>query len=198
MPSPGYQEGSELLWWWKVAQHIDEAQLALVNAMVHNLDDPRPMHALQDRLREGQTILLEIFRMKGLLPAAPSGKVEGRMPAMPMPMPMPMPGMPGMPVMPAMPAMPAMPGMPGMPMAFAPAPSSIGGAGGEVVPAAPTADVEQSLPFAAETSIPQSAAASEPEQPVAAPSPEVLPPAASASETNAVAPPASGDGGAGG
>lgn len=76
MPQRGYQEGSEILWWWKVAQHLDEAQRSLVNAMVHNLDDQTVVFALQDKLREGQALLLGIFGMKGLLPAAVNGKVE--------------------------------------------------------------------------------------------------------------------------
>jgi hypothetical protein len=81
------------MWWWKVALHLDEAQLALSNAMAHNLDDQRPVFALQDRLREGQAILLEIFRMKGLLPVAPVPMPGMPMPGMPMPG-MPMPGVP--------------------------------------------------------------------------------------------------------
>ena len=95
MTQPGYQAGSEPMWWWKVALHLDEAQLALANAMAHNLDDQRPVFAIQDRLREGQAILLEIFRMKGLLPGAPNGTA-----AVPMP-PMSMPPMPPMPFVPA-------------------------------------------------------------------------------------------------
>src|SRR4029079_18374619 len=63
-------------WWWKVAQHLDDAQLALVNAMVHNVDDPRSVHALRDRLREGQAILLEIFHSKGLIPGTSHGGPE--------------------------------------------------------------------------------------------------------------------------
>ena len=83
---PGYQEGSESMWWWKVAQHLDETQLALSNAMAHNVDDPRPVQALYGRLREGQAILLEIFRMKGLLPAAPpNGRAEMPGPGIPVP-----------------------------------------------------------------------------------------------------------------
>lgn len=74
MAPVGYQEGSEKMWWWKVAMHIDEAQQALANAMAHNLDDQKPVFALQDRLREGQAILLDIFRSKGLLPVAPNGQ----------------------------------------------------------------------------------------------------------------------------
>ena len=95
MTQPGYQPGSEPMWWWKVALHLDEAQLALANAMAHNLDDQRPVFAIQDRLREGQAILLEIFRMKGLLPGATNGTA-----AVPM---SPMPGAP-MPPMPFVPA----------------------------------------------------------------------------------------------
>jgi len=75
MAPVGYQEGSEKLWWWKVAMHLDEAQQALANAMAHNLDDQKPVLALQDRLREGQAILLDIFRGKDLLPATPNGSV---------------------------------------------------------------------------------------------------------------------------
>ena len=89
MTQPGYQEGSEPMWWWKVARHLDEAQLALTNAMAHNLDDPRPVLALHDRLREGQAILLEIFRMKGLLPGATNGTAAVPVAEMPMP---PVPG----------------------------------------------------------------------------------------------------------
>ncbi len=65
MSLQGYQER---LWWWKVAKHLDDAQLALVNALALNADDPAPVHALQNKLREGQSILLAIFRWKGLLP----------------------------------------------------------------------------------------------------------------------------------
>lgn len=93
MTQPEYQAGSEPMWWWKVAMHLDEAQLALTNAMAHNVDDPRPIHALHDRLREGQAILLEIFRSKSLLPGSTNGTPEAPRPQMP-----PMPGMPGMPM----------------------------------------------------------------------------------------------------
>ena len=89
MTQPGYQAGSEPMWWWKVALHLDEAQLALTNAMAHNLDDPRPVHALIARLTEGQAILLEIFRAKGLLPGSTNGTHEAPMPPMPgVPVPM--------------------------------------------------------------------------------------------------------------
>jgi hypothetical protein len=66
------------MWWWKVALHLDEAQIALANAMAHNLADQRPIFALQDKLREGQAILLEIFRAKGLLPGQTNGQVTGQ------------------------------------------------------------------------------------------------------------------------
>ena len=101
MSQPGYQEGSEPMWWWKVALHLDEAQIALANATAHNLDDPRLPHALYDRLRDGQAILLEIFRAKGLLPGSTNGKIEAPMPEMPVPA-APMPGWP-MPVVPVSP-----------------------------------------------------------------------------------------------
>lgn len=68
--------GNERMAWWKVAMHLDEAQHALSNAMAHNVDDPQLMHTLYSRLREGQAILLEIFRAKDLLPAAPNGTIE--------------------------------------------------------------------------------------------------------------------------
>jgi hypothetical protein len=86
MTSPGYQEGGEQMRWWKVAQRLDEAQLALANAMAHNVDDPAHAHALYDRLREGQTILLDIFRAKGLLPESvhvPPAAPTITMPAVP-------------------------------------------------------------------------------------------------------------------
>lgn len=73
MTQAGYQEGSERHWWWKVAQHVDEAQLALANAAAHNTGDPGPVILLQDRMREAQAILLHIFREKGLVPAATNG-----------------------------------------------------------------------------------------------------------------------------
>lgn len=85
MMQPGYQQGSEPMWWWKVALHLDEAQLALANAMSHNLDDPRPIHVLHDRLCEGQATLLEIFRAKGLLPGLTNGMAEAPMSGVPMP-----------------------------------------------------------------------------------------------------------------
>jgi hypothetical protein len=59
---------SERLWWWKIAQHLDEAQLSLINAVALNTDDPAPLIALQDRMREAQTVLFYIFRAKGLMP----------------------------------------------------------------------------------------------------------------------------------
>lgn len=80
---PGYNSGSEPMWWWKVALHLDEAQLALANAMTHNVDNPGPMQALYERLRDGQAILLEIFRAKGLLPGSTNGVAEGPAPGMP-------------------------------------------------------------------------------------------------------------------
>lgn len=73
MTQAGYQEGSERHWWWKVAQRLDEAQLALANAAAHNTGDPGPVIVLQDRMREAQAILLHIFREKGLVPAATNG-----------------------------------------------------------------------------------------------------------------------------
>ena len=82
MTQPGYKAEDEPMYWWKVALHLDEAQLALTNAMAHNVDDPRPIHALHDRLREGQAILLEIFRAKGLLPGSTNGTHEAPMPPM--------------------------------------------------------------------------------------------------------------------
>lgn len=68
MPSP-MAPGGEAMLWWKVAMHLDEAQLSLTNALAVNVDDPRMIQLLHDTLRDGQAILLEIFRAKGLLPA---------------------------------------------------------------------------------------------------------------------------------
>lgn len=74
---PGYQEGSEPRWWWKVAMHLDEAQLSLVNAIAHNVDDSTAALAVHDLLREAQTVLLTIFAAKGLLPGVvPMSPVE--------------------------------------------------------------------------------------------------------------------------
>lgn len=74
MESPGYQqEGGEARWWWEVARHLDSAQIALINAMAHNLDDQTAVFALQDKLCEGQRLLFEIFRAKDLMP-----KMSGR------------------------------------------------------------------------------------------------------------------------
>lgn len=70
---PGYQPGSEPVYWWKVAMHLDEASIALANAMAHNLDDQSSVFVLQDKLREAQALLLEIFRAKGLLPESTNG-----------------------------------------------------------------------------------------------------------------------------
>jgi hypothetical protein len=81
---PGYQERAL---WWRVAKHLDEARLAAVNAMAHNVDDPSLILALHDRLREGQALLLEIFRAKGLLPAALNGAAEILPPAVGVPVP---------------------------------------------------------------------------------------------------------------
>src|SRR5438552_1829184 len=65
---PGYRPGAESAWWWKVAEHLDAAQLATVNAVAHNVDDPTILLAFQDAVRQAQAILLEIFGAKGLLP----------------------------------------------------------------------------------------------------------------------------------
>jgi hypothetical protein len=73
---PGYGESSESLWWWKVAQHLDEANGALVNAQVHNLDDQTMMLALQDKLREAQVILLAIFEMNGIVAVSVRAPVQ--------------------------------------------------------------------------------------------------------------------------
>jgi len=111
---------------WKVALHLDEAQLALASALAHNVEDPGLIHGLYDRLREGQAILLEILRVKGLIPGSISGAAEAPLPSPPPPM----PGMHGMPPgvppgvpMPPAPAMQGMPSMQGMPMPFDPPPS---------------------------------------------------------------------------
>ncbi len=73
MEPPGYQEGGEGRWWWEVARYLDSAQIALINAMAHNLDDQTAVFALQDKLCEGQRLLFEIFRAKDLMP-----KMSGR------------------------------------------------------------------------------------------------------------------------
>jgi hypothetical protein len=159
MTQPGYQDGSEPMWWWKVALHLDEAQLALANAMAHNLDDQRPVFALQDRLREAQAILLEIFRAKGLLPGSTNGKGE---------LPMPMQAAQG-------PSWPFPPGVPAP--GVLPFPSTGGGHDA----AFPTPSVDQSQQLVAEEPMgpeaDQAAAVSGPEQSaVAVPRSEVSTP----------------------
>ena len=73
MTQQGYQQGGDLVWLWRVAQHLDTTQLALVNAIAHNVDDPTLLMTLQGRLSESQAMLFEIFRTKGLLPASMNG-----------------------------------------------------------------------------------------------------------------------------
>jgi hypothetical protein len=63
-------QNQERALWWKVAQHLDDAQKALISVMALNTDDPTFIHGLQAMLRDGQAVLYEIFRSKGLLPAA--------------------------------------------------------------------------------------------------------------------------------
>jgi hypothetical protein len=98
---PGYQEGNERTWWWRVAQHIDAAQLALVNAATLNKSDPASVIALQERMREAQAILLHIFRAKGLMTsfngaasAPKAGAADASMPPMPLIPASPPPGVP--------------------------------------------------------------------------------------------------------
>jgi hypothetical protein len=84
----GYQPEGESRGWWKLAQHIDEAKGALVNAMAHNLDDQTAVFALQEKLREAQVILLWIFQKKGLV--APPAEIVPSVPqGAPMEMPQP-------------------------------------------------------------------------------------------------------------
>lgn len=111
MPQPGYQQGNERVLWWKVAMHLDEAQLSLTNAIAHTVDDPTAALAVQECLRTAQAILLDIFSAKGLLPRTANGVPEAQPPARPNAAPMgPPPGVPmgpppgaapmGVPVMP--------------------------------------------------------------------------------------------------
>lgn len=85
------REGDDRPLWWRVAKHLDEARIAAVNALAHGLDDPTLAIALQDKLRDAQVTLLEIFRAKGLLPPAENGKTAAPLPPMGFP---PMPPMP--------------------------------------------------------------------------------------------------------
>lgn len=65
------QGAAERAWWWKVAMHLDEAQLAINKVLAHNVGDPTPVHMLHGKLQEAQAFLLEIFRWNGMLPSAP-------------------------------------------------------------------------------------------------------------------------------
>lgn len=57
--------------WWKIAQRLDEAQLALAQVLALPLEDPRLARALQDKLREGQGMLFAIFQDLRLVTPAP-------------------------------------------------------------------------------------------------------------------------------
>jgi hypothetical protein len=89
MPQPGYQDGNERVLWWKVAMHLDEAQLSLTNALAHSVDDPTAALAVQECLRTAQAILLDVFSAKGLLPAVANGAAAAPPPAPPPPAPPP-------------------------------------------------------------------------------------------------------------
>ncbi|HSX22297.1 MAG TPA: hypothetical protein VLE97_05930 [Gaiellaceae bacterium] len=82
MPPVGFQPGVEKSLWWKVALHLDETQIALANASAHNVDDPRLINALYDKLREGQGILLEILTVKGFMPNGTNGRHDVPPPVM--------------------------------------------------------------------------------------------------------------------
>lgn len=83
---------NEAMLWWKVALHIDEAQLALANvcaiAKQGPVEDPRLVYALQERLREAQAFLLGIFGEKDLLPTVAAPPPRAPAPSMPPQMPM--------------------------------------------------------------------------------------------------------------
>jgi hypothetical protein len=79
------QQGAERAWWWKVAMHLDEAQLAINKVLVHNVGDPTPVHMLHGKLQEAQVFLLEIFRWKGMLPSAPVAPTVAGLPSEHMP-----------------------------------------------------------------------------------------------------------------
>lgn len=74
---------NERAWWWKVAMHLDEAQLSMRNVLAHNVDDPTPVHLLMDKLLGAQAFLLEIFRWKGLLPGVPIAGAHVAAPVVP-------------------------------------------------------------------------------------------------------------------
>ena len=147
MAQPGYEPGSEPAWWWKVAMNLDAAQIALANAMAHNLDDPTKVFALQDRLREGQAILLEIFQAKGLVTTLTNGAAVA------------------VPMVPVMPIATGVGAVPVMPIAT--------GTNGAAVPSAPLAADEPAVHEAdhvvAAGSAPEEPAAEASEQPVALP-----------------------------
>jgi hypothetical protein len=59
---------SEHSWWWKVAKHLDDAQIALGALAITNADDPAVILLLQEKLREAQATLFAVFQAKGLVP----------------------------------------------------------------------------------------------------------------------------------
>lgn len=131
-----YEEGNAGALWWKVALHLDEAQLSLANALAHNVDNLPNAFSLQDRLREAQALLLEIFRAKGLVPMS----VAGAPPSPSMPPPMVPPMVPSMapPMVPSMPLsrVPPMPPsmVPPMPPSMVEVPFPTMPTGGEQAP----------------------------------------------------------------
>lgn len=79
------QSPSDAGWWWKTAQHLDEAQAATANAIAANVDDPAAALAFQEILRQAQAALLEVFRSRGLLPVEGSSNGASQAVASPAP-----------------------------------------------------------------------------------------------------------------
>ena len=125
MTQAGHNPGTERMWWWKAAKHLDEAQIAIVNALAHNVDDPSAIFALQQRLREGQAILFEIFQAKQLLPGSARVAAE-HSPPLPSTSMSPVAPMPSMSSMPSMPSIesspPSMQSMSRLPPPMSPSP----------------------------------------------------------------------------
>ena len=158
------QDGGERTWWWRVAQQLGLAHVALINARAYNVDDPKLVNALEAKIREAQALLFTVFKAKNMLPPHPGASPAATPPGAP-PMkpsgaafPSPPPGVPIPPMMPGVPAAgpivsplqaaPVVPAPSAVPIAPVPPPAPIAVTAEPIVPAdliaaatAPVADL---------------------------------------------------------
>ena len=77
------QDGSERTWWWRVAQELGLAHVALINARAYNVDDPKLVHAIEAKIREAQGLLFTVFKTKNMLPPHPGASLPAPSPGVP-------------------------------------------------------------------------------------------------------------------